>query len=82
MAKPVEVDQVWQDRIAEQINGLQFGQIVVTVHDGQIVQIDRTERTRYQLSSNKESNQEEGTGTITFPHKQGNVKKTRSSKSV
>lgn len=53
MGKPVEVDQLWQERIAEQLNGLQYGQVVVTVHDGQIVQIDRTERTRYQLASSK-----------------------------
>ena len=67
MAKPLEVDAVWQERIAEQIKGLQFGQVLVTVHDGQIVQIDRTERTRYPLASNKVSNFEDRNGT--FPNK-------------
>ncbi|MCR8659426.1 YezD family protein [Paenibacillus endoradicis] len=79
MAKPLEVDEVWKARIAEQINGLQFGQVLVTVHDGQIVQIDRTERTRYQLTSNKESNFEDR--TVTFPNKQDSDKKSRNSKS-
>jgi len=79
MAKPLEVDEVWQARIAEQINGLQFGQVLVTVHDGQIVQIDRTERTRYQLTSNKDSNFEDR--TVTFPNKQVSDKKTRNSRS-
>ena len=47
MAKPLEVDEVWKERILEQVNGLQYGQVIITVHDGRIVQIDRTERTRY-----------------------------------
>jgi len=55
MTKPLKLDQVWQERILEQVEGLQYGQILITVHDGQIVQIDRTERTRYQLSSAKET---------------------------
>ncbi|MCR2806237.1 YezD family protein [Paenibacillus soyae] len=47
MAKPFEVDEVWQDRILGQVAGMQYGQVIITVHDGRIVQIDRTERTRY-----------------------------------
>ncbi|HIW34686.1 MAG TPA: YezD family protein [Candidatus Paenibacillus intestinavium] len=68
MAKPLEVDSVWQARIAEQIKGLQFGQVLVTVHDGQIVQIDRTERTRYPLVTKKVDNFEERSSTL--PNKQ------------
>lgn len=47
MAKPLEVDELWQERILEQVAGLEYGQVVITVHDGRIVQIDRTERKRY-----------------------------------
>lgn len=47
MAKPLEIDEVWQERILNQVAGLQYGQVIITVHDGRIVQIDRTERTRY-----------------------------------
>jgi len=50
-----ETDHIWQQRITQQLDGLQYGQVIVTVHDGQIVQIDRTERTRYPLTSSKES---------------------------
>jgi len=50
-----ETDHIWQQRITQQLDGLQYGQVIVTVHDGQIVQIDRTERTRYPLTSAKES---------------------------
>lgn len=47
MAKPLEVDELWQERILEQVSGLEYGQVVITVHDGRIVQINRTERKRY-----------------------------------
>jgi len=51
MAKPVEVDTVWMERIAESVNGLEYGSVVITVHDGRIVQIDRTERKRFDAAS-------------------------------
>jgi len=54
-----EIDSIWQQRIAQQLNGLQYGQVIVTVHDGQIVQIDRTERTRYPLTSAHQSSKKE-----------------------
>ena len=47
MAKPVEVDEVWTDRIIGQVNGLEYGSVLITVHDGRIVQIERTERRRF-----------------------------------
>ncbi|OXM13053.1 YezD family protein [Paenibacillus herberti] len=47
MAKPVELDEAWLDRIADQVNGLEYGSVLITVHDGRIVQIDRTERKRF-----------------------------------
>jgi hypothetical protein len=51
MAKPVEVDAVWMQRIAEVVNGLEYGSVLITVHDGRIVQIDRTERKRFDAVS-------------------------------
>ncbi len=47
MAKPVEVDERWLGRIAEQVNGLEYGEVNIVVHDGRIVQIERKERRRY-----------------------------------
>lgn len=67
MTKPLKMDQVWQQRIVEQIEGLQYGQIIVTVHDGQIVQIDRTERTRYQLTSTKDTGRLDRTSSAVAP---------------
>jgi len=37
----------WLKQIAECIEGLKFGQVHITVHDGRIVQIDRIERKRF-----------------------------------
>ncbi|QTH39942.1 YezD family protein [Cohnella sp. LGH] len=47
MAKPLEVDERWLGRIAEQVNGLEYGEVNIVVHDGRIVQIERKERKRY-----------------------------------
>lgn len=55
MAKPLEVDDVWQEKILNQVSGLQYGQVIITVHDGRIVQIDRTERTRYDTPAQKQA---------------------------
>ena len=47
MAKPLEIDEVWQERILDQVSGLEYGSVLITVHDGRIVQIERTERKRF-----------------------------------
>ncbi|MBU5670300.1 MULTISPECIES: YezD family protein [Paenibacillus] len=50
MAKPLKVDGVWLDRIAELLDELEFGSLNIVVHEGQIVQVERTERKRYELN--------------------------------
>lgn len=47
MTPPLKMDKVWLERIVERIDGLEYGTVLITVHDGKIVQIDRTERKRY-----------------------------------
>lgn len=48
MAKPLKVDEVWLDRIAGQLNDMEFGSLHIVVHEGQIVQMERTERKRFE----------------------------------
>lgn len=43
----------WIEVIKEKLSGLRYGQILLTVHDGRIVQIERTEKTRLEPSSIK-----------------------------
>lgn len=38
--------------VAAALKGLRFGQVTITVQDGVIVQIDRTERRRFNRSTN------------------------------
>ncbi|MUT64334.1 YezD family protein [Paenibacillus sp. NEAU-GSW1] len=59
MAKPLELDQLWVERIIDQVSGLQYGSVNITVHDGRIVQIDRTERTRFDQPSHKQTNNDQ-----------------------
>lgn len=47
MAKPLQVDSVWLERIAESLEGMMFGSVQIVVHEGRIVQVDKTERYRF-----------------------------------
>ncbi|WP_020620421.1 YezD family protein [Paenibacillus daejeonensis] len=49
MKRAVEINDVWRKRILDQVEGLAYGVVQITVHDGQIVQIDRTERSRFDV---------------------------------
>jgi hypothetical protein len=51
MAKPLKVDEVWLTRIAELLDNMEFGSLHIVVHEGQIVQMERTERKRFENSN-------------------------------
>ncbi|MCX6975940.1 MAG: YezD family protein, partial [Verrucomicrobia bacterium] len=46
-------ENAWVDVVKEKLTGLRFGQILITVHEGRPVQIERTEKTRLEPSSTK-----------------------------
>lgn len=48
MTKPVEWNEEWAGRIQDAVEGLKYGTVQIIVHDGRIVQIERTERFRYE----------------------------------
>ncbi|MBT2289980.1 YezD family protein [Paenibacillus albidus] len=48
MAKPLKVDEVWLTRIAGLLDDMEFGSLQIVVHEGQIVQMERTERKRFE----------------------------------
>ncbi|SMF91324.1 hypothetical protein SAMN05661091_5419 [Paenibacillus uliginis N3/975] len=47
MAKPLKVDETWLERIAGLLDDMEFGSLHIVVHEGQIVQMERTERKRF-----------------------------------
>ncbi|MFC0214660.1 YezD family protein [Paenibacillus chartarius] len=53
MAKPLIVDEAWLERIAVSLNGLEYGTVQIVVHDGNIMQIDRTERRRFDAETSR-----------------------------
>lgn len=55
MAKPLELDEVWVERIKQILSGMEYGTVQIVIHDGKITQIDRTERKRYEPSSHLQS---------------------------
>jgi hypothetical protein len=52
-------DHRWIEVLKEKLGGLQFGQILITVHEGRPVQIERTEKTRLEPSSSKTQSTQE-----------------------
>ncbi|MBP1154860.1 MULTISPECIES: YezD family protein [unclassified Paenibacillus] len=48
MDKPLDKDDLWTHRIIQSINGLEYGMVQIIIHDGKIVQIERTERKRFE----------------------------------
>lgn len=48
MSTPLKLDDLWLDRIKASVEGLEYGGVQITVHDGRIVQIERTERKRFE----------------------------------
>ncbi|MBU5444587.1 MULTISPECIES: YezD family protein [unclassified Paenibacillus] len=47
MSKPLQIDDLWAERILASVRGLEYGNVQIVVHDGKIVQIERTERKRF-----------------------------------
>jgi hypothetical protein len=43
------VQSEWLERIWSALEGLEYGSVVITVHDAKVVQIDRTEKFRFPL---------------------------------
>lgn len=52
MSIPVQLDDIWAERILNSVAGLEYGSVHIVVHDGKIVQIERTERKRFDSASN------------------------------
>jgi hypothetical protein len=53
MANKFELSSVWSERIAQIIAGIQYGSVQIFIHDGKIVQIERTEKTRFDHTGEK-----------------------------
>ncbi|WNQ12838.1 YezD family protein [Paenibacillus aurantius] len=51
MAKPLEIDDLWKSRIVKSLSGMEYGSVQIIVHEGRIVQIERTERKRFDAVS-------------------------------
>lgn len=47
MSHAEDWEDVWLERIQESIRGLEYGTVQIVVHNGKVVQIDRTERHRF-----------------------------------
>lgn len=57
MPRPFEPDDEWLTRIHEAVAGLRYGTVQIVVHDGRVVQIERTERFRYDAAAKQRHQQ-------------------------
>jgi hypothetical protein len=53
MPHALKVDRQLIDYISKQIEGLEYGTVHIVVHDGRVVQIERTERSRLDSPKSK-----------------------------
>lgn len=51
MSAPLKLNDIWLERIKASVEGLEYGSVQITIHDGRIVQIERTERKRFEAPS-------------------------------
>jgi hypothetical protein len=51
------VDQAKANYILSTLKGMEYGSLVITVHDGTITQIDKTEKTRFAQKKNTSKEQ-------------------------
>ncbi|MEF3303693.1 YezD family protein [Paenibacillus sp. GYB003] len=57
MSTSVQLDDVWTERILSSVSGLEYGSVQIIVHDGKIVQIERTERKRFEAAHSDQNRQ-------------------------
>ena len=48
----------WLRTVLAQVEGLQFGVVQITVHDSRVVQVERTERVRFDAAMGRSSSGE------------------------
>lgn len=61
MAKRAEFDPAWIELIVDSLSGIRYGSVQFVIHDGRIVQIDRTEKRRFEGANSVK--------TVDFPQK-------------
>ncbi len=47
-SSPLEASPSWMRLVSEKIKDLQFGSVMITIHDGRVTQIESTEKIRFQ----------------------------------
>jgi len=50
---PIAMDAAWLEVLRKQVSSLRFGVVQIVVHEGRVVQIERTEKVRFQSPTPK-----------------------------
>ncbi|MDF2935144.1 MAG: hypothetical protein K0Q90_517 [Paenibacillaceae bacterium] len=73
MGSPLEINEDWLERIRQSVNGLEFGNVQIIVHGGRIVQIERTERKRFEGESGSSGGASASVPVLQQPRQQRKV---------
>ncbi len=46
--------QEWLDMVVKHVKSLRYGVVEIVVHDGRVIQIEKTERTRFSTKRRRE----------------------------
>jgi hypothetical protein len=69
MGKSLKIDDLWSKRIIQSLDGLEYGVVQIIVHDGRIVQIERTERSRFDQEARAQQQEITQTKQLNSPGK-------------
>lgn len=51
---PLRAEDAWLHVLTEKVRSIRFGTVLVKIHDSQVVLIERTEQTRFDLSGKRQ----------------------------
>jgi len=43
----------WQELVQQEVESIRYGAVTITVHDGRVVQVEKTQKTRFDSKSSK-----------------------------
>jgi hypothetical protein len=62
----------WVRAVRDQVQSLRFGTVLISVHEGRVVQVERTERLRFEHEPSSDTKKPSGT-TGAQPNRRGHL---------
>ena len=43
----------WQELVVQEVESIRYGAVTITIHDGRVVQVEKTQKTRFDSKTSK-----------------------------